>query len=382
MKRENNKSEISSLDEPKSVQAQASAWLAKLDGDDINDADLQGFRVWVNKDTAHIAAFEKVAAAWDELNILTRLPLLLERQAQPAIVKNKPEPSFFSFRYAAIAATVVVGLLLGLQQGFNAPQHGVYTTAVGEQLSITLPDNSVVQLNTNSRLHYDYRGAARQVYLYQGEAHFSVAKNPDRLFDVYAGTGLVRAVGTAFAVMINDDNRDVNVIVTEGVVEIAPEITPEIAATAAVPLLSTSTSESLDKDIDKELSGSKHSVLAKPMRQHYPRVSAGSAVVFDQKNVRAIEAIATEKMQQRLAWQQGLLIFSGETLEEALKEVSRYTDIKIIIKSEQARDLRIGGQFKVGDAEAVLGTLEKGFGLKANYITNRLVYLSYDAPEQ
>jgi ferric-dicitrate binding protein FerR (iron transport regulator) len=34
---------------------------------------------------------------------------------------------------------------------------------VGEQKTITLPDNSVVQLNTNSRLHFDYRGLARAV---------------------------------------------------------------------------------------------------------------------------------------------------------------------------------------------------------------------------
>ena len=83
-------------------------------------------------------------------------------------------------------------------------------------------------------------------------------------------------------------------------------------------------------------------------------------------------------MLQLLAWQQGLLIFSGEPLEDVVAEISRYTDTKIIIKSEEARALRIGGQFKVADTRAIFSALEKGFGLKADYATNNLVYLSYD----
>ena len=107
-------------------------------------------------------------------------------------------------------------------------------------------------------------------------------------------------------------------------------------------------------------------------------MSAGSAAVFDREEVRAIEKVEDAEMLQLLAWQQGLLIFSGEPLEEVVAEISRYTDTKIIIKSEDARALRIGGQFKVADTRAIFSALEKGFGLKADYATNNLVYLSYD----
>ena len=80
MSLEPNKDNVSPFDEPKSVQAQASAWLARLDSDQPSSQDLQAFKRWVNEDEAHIAAFKKVAAAWDELNILTRLPSLLEQK--------------------------------------------------------------------------------------------------------------------------------------------------------------------------------------------------------------------------------------------------------------------------------------------------------------
>ncbi|MBT5292988.1 MAG: DUF4880 domain-containing protein [Cellvibrionales bacterium] len=386
MSLEPNKDNVSAFDEPKSVQAQASAWLAKLDNDKPSNQDLQAFKRWVNTDEAHIAAFKKVAAAWDELNILTRLPLLLEQKALQHKEQSKKDnadeqavPKFgigiYSFRHVAVAATLVMGLMLGLQQYFSSPQQATYWTAVGEQKTITLPDNSVVQLNTNSRIQFDYQGEVRAVYLHQGEAHFSVAKNPERPFEVYAGTGLVRAIGTAFSVALNDNSDEINVLVTEGVVEIAPEIAPEITSGIAPEIDSTAIGLHAEKADD--VSSGAQVLAEKPVNKNQ-RVSAGSAAVFDSEEVRTIEKIEAAEMLQLLAWQQGLLIFSGEPLEDVVAEISRYTDTKIIIKSEEARALRIGGQFNVADTRAIFSALEKGFGLKADYATNNLVYLSYD----
>ena len=406
MSLEPNKDNVSALDEPKSVQAQASAWLAKLDNDKPSSQDLQAFKRWVNKDEAHIAAFKKVAAAWDELNILTRLPSLLEQKALQCKGQSKEQrkgrykdrhkeqshnensaqpamPKFglatFSFRHIAVAATLVMGLMLGLQQYSNSPQQAMVWTAVGEQKTITLPDNSVVQLNTNSRIQFDYEGEVRAVYLHQGEAHFSVAKNPDRPFEVYAGTGLVRAIGTAFSVTLNDNSDEINVVVTEGVVEIAPEITPQIAREIVRGIAPEAITPSIGPQTEKvDAMPSGTQVLAEKPANKHQRVSAGSAAVFDSAEVRTIEKVEDAEMLQLLAWQQGLLIFSGEPLEDVVAEISRYTDTKIIIKSEEARALRIGGQFKVADTRAIFSALEKGFGLKADYATNNLVYLSYD----
>ena len=378
---EPRKGNITPLDQPESVQAQASAWLAKLDGDEPSTQDLRAFKQWVNENPAHIAAFEKVAAAWDELNILTRLPSLLqqrqlqehqqaqqERQQQPRPQLMPERQASLSWRYLAVAATLVIGLMVTVQQNLLTPQHAIYATAVGEQKTVTLPDNSVVQLNTNSRIAFDYRDDVRALYLYQGEAHFTVAKNPERPFEVYAGAGLVRAIGTAFSVMLARSSSDINVIVTEGVVEIAPEVTPPAAAALAIkPTANTSANPD------------GISLAAATQNQ---RVTAGNAVVFNRSQVQAVQKMAADEMQQRLAWQQGLLIFSGDRLEDVVAEISRYTDTKIIIKSDAANNLRIGGQFKVADTRAIFSALEKGFGLKAEYATNSLVYLSFDASSQ
>ena len=124
---------------------------------------------------------------------------------------------------AAALAIVAVASILSLPLGTS-----IYTTGVGEQKTIQLADNSVVQLNTNSRLEVDYSSDLRRLSLTQGEAHFDVAHNPQRPFEVLAGQGLVRAIGTAFTVHIR--KIDVEVIVTEGTVELAPAPTPQVTA--------------------------------------------------------------------------------------------------------------------------------------------------------
>ncbi len=355
MTRDVNKDRVVPLEEPQSVQAQASAWLARLDGDNPSEADREAFKRWVNEDNAHIAAFEKVAAAWDELNVLTRMPSVLPDRDR-TIVKERTRPKRW-LRFVAVTATLVLGLFVSFKQLNLPPQETSYRTQVGAQKTVSLPDGSIVQLNTNSRIKVDFSGSARAVYLYQGEAHFDVTSNPKRPFEVYAGTGRVRAVGTAFSVTLIENSNDINVLVQEGVVEVAPQIRSRTGWPSATR----------HGTADSTPPGSAESRL----------IEAGRTVVFDKSEIKAVRQIELEEVQRRLAWQQGQLIFRGETLEEVVTEISRYTDMKILVTSEEARALRIGGQFQAGNAKAILNALERGFGLEVEYATDSLVYLSY-----
>ena len=94
-----------------------------------------------------------------------------------------------------------------------------YSTAIGKQQLITLNDGSTVLLNTNSQIKVDYSDQARNITLVKGQAHFDVMPNPNQPFNVYAGTGLVKAVGTAFSVYLQPEI--IEVTVTEGTVELS-----------------------------------------------------------------------------------------------------------------------------------------------------------------
>ena len=209
-------------------------------------------------------------------------------------------------------------------------------------------------LNTNSRAKVAYSPERRTVRLLNGEAYFTVTPGAERPFIVYAGNGMVRAVGTAFSVNIKPEG--VEVTVTEGSVELNalgdyPAKNPTPADNSIV-----------DENIDRA------AIL-----------KAGQSATVAQ-TIQQVETIEQEQMDMKLSWQEGLLRFSGDSLEEVVAEVSRYTSLSIEIRDPKLHDLRIGGIFKVGEIEKMFEALEAGFGIRAERVNENLVVLSSVKP--
>ena len=341
----------------KTVQTQASEWLAKLDAEQPSKNDLAAFKQWVNADNAHRIAFEEMVEFWDEMNILTQAVLPRELAATDMLnAELMPEqasqrrPWYASMQTvmgAAVLAIATVVTTLTLQ----LPSTTIYTTGVGEQKTIQLADNSTVQLNTNSHLEVHYSDSTRRLTLSQGEAHFDVAHNPSRPFEVYAGQGLVRAIGTAFTVHIR--KIDVEVIVTEGTVELDSAVQPNIETQVTVDQNPTA------------ITAVKPTVKA----------SAGSMLTYDKDLLNDVEIMVASQLEKQLSWREGLLVFKAEPLQKVVDEVSRYTQLKIIIPERSTREMKVGGLFKVGDTESLFEALREGFDIHVKEVSNNVVYL-------
>lgn len=129
-------------------------------------------------------------------------------------------------RAAAVLAAVAVGAGVLWQttrraeseRGAPAAAAQMFTTTVGERDSLRLPDGTRVVLGPGSRLAVDqgYSSAHREVGL-RGEAYFDVQHGGAHPFTVRAGNGIVRDIGTAFAVHC-DPGDGVRVVVTSGAV--------------------------------------------------------------------------------------------------------------------------------------------------------------------
>ena len=89
-----------------------------------------------------------------------------------------------------------------------------------------------------------------------------------------------------------------------------------------------------------------------------------------------LEPIPPQALAQRLAWQNGVLMFSGETLENVVKELGRYTTLSIEIPDETIRSMRVGGRFPVGETEAMLAALETNFNLRVIRVSHNRVVLA------
>jgi len=363
-----------------SIETEACAWIAQLDGDrKPSDEDMAALQEWANRSPLHHQELMRLSSLWGDLNILTELAIPAQQKASErkdsgnltlgsrvgAWFANLLAPVISGKPQALFASLVLIGLLgmgLWIVQQSAEPVHLVYSTALGEQQSATLPDGSVIKLNTNSQVAIDYDKQRRKVRLLRGEAHFDVAHNPSRPFEVYAGTGRVRAIGTAFSVYLKDHN--VEVTVTEGRVELASIATPSASDKSAA-------------DNSAEEPNKPSPAIPEPTT--LGQLVAGETTLFND-HIEPVKTLNEIDVMRKLSWREGMLIFSGESLEQVVAEISRYTSLSIVIADPQIRDVRIGGYFRVGETGAMFEALESSFGVQVSRISDQEVQLTSARP--
>jgi len=343
-----------------SAVEEAARWLIRLDADTPpSREELQALREWLRRSPAHRKELEDLAALWGRMNVLTELAVPLRNCSHPTASAGP-----WSRRTAPLAASLAVVFALGWLLLTRMPardslltSNGLYATEVGKQKTVMLADGSQVILNTNSRMKVDYGGGVRTVRLLQGEVLFTVAKDADRPFRVYAGTGRIEAVGTAFSVYLN--GTDISVAVTEGRVSLA-RVPQQQGVAGAAPDLDEGRTESLGTLGAGHVAKIHGAVAGAP--------SGGSPL--------ETLAVAPEALAQRLAWREGTLTFSGETLAEVVQEFARYTSVSIEIPDAAVRNMRVGGRFPVGETEAMLATLQVNFNLHVTWIGHDRVVIT------
>jgi len=66
---------VSSRPQPvQDIPDQASAWVAKLSSDCVNEQDLEGFALWLSRSNEHKAAFDDVMELWEDLGCVKHMP--------------------------------------------------------------------------------------------------------------------------------------------------------------------------------------------------------------------------------------------------------------------------------------------------------------------
>jgi transmembrane sensor len=342
------------------LEEEAAAWVWRLDDGDVSPEVRAEFEQWLRRDPRHRSAFEELGGVWRSLDELAEAKRdekvatfvaeerRLYAQAAPQPARNRLR-RWLPWAAAASMAAAVVGLSW-YQRGNESL---TLATAVGQQRSATLADGSVVKLNTNTIVETHFARAQRVIQLKKGEASFKVAHNPERPFYVHAGDTVVRAVGTEFNVRLRDAH-DVEVIVTEGIVEVTPRAgaaTKAVAAGTPAPLTAAHT-----------------------------ELTAGER--FEAAAALPVTQITRAAASDTLAWREGAIVFDGEPLVEAISEVNRYTDTRLVLADASIYGLRMGGRFRTGDVDGFLEALTKAFPVTIRRTSDHLVYIHARAPAQ
>jgi transmembrane sensor len=330
------------------IEALAAAWFAKREGGDWNAADQAQLEAWLDSSTARRIAFIRIMTAWERSGRLNALGAGVPAGTIPArgswgfapssmvpasrAPQERAEVRWFSRRMRAVAALLIAGTAAGTAWYFSANHTDSYRTQIGALATVPLSDGSKVTLNTDSRIHVALDPTMRRVKLDQGEAFFDVTQDGARPFVVEIADKRVIAVGTQFSV--RRDNDDIRVLVTEGLVRIERR---GIASKAAQTQLAAGSEAR----------------------------TSPTAVLVDRP--------APAEVEQLLSWRTGYIIFRDTALADAVADFNRYSARKIFIEDPAIAGIRIGGNFRTGDADAFLWLLQSGFPINVEQRSDRII---------
>jgi transmembrane sensor len=270
--------------------------------------------------------FERFEKSWHAIGSHAESPELMKlresalswiRRENVNRWKGKPQRARPWLVAAAVAGIAVIAGI-GIQLSPYGYRPGLYTTGIGQQRELPLPDGSRVELDAATRLQVQFSDTARTIRLFEGQAQFSVAKDPTRPFRVQAGDRTIVAIGTVFTVEYFD--QKVHVATVEGKVAVLDQQPAERAQWLAGAI-----QDSVSITAGEEV-----------------RIAADGKLT---KTANADISAAT-------AWRDGNVIFRNEPLGEAVRRLNRYAPLRLKIADESLATLRISGVFEKGDSVA------------------------------
>jgi transmembrane sensor len=198
--------------------------------------------------------------------------------------------------------------------GTNENVFNTINVPVGGNYSITLPDGTLVWLNSASSLTYpvEFKGSDRSVKL-KGEAYFEVSKNKQKPFIVNMNSTKVEVLGTHFNIKAYESDQIINTTLLEGSVR-----------------LSTPSSKA---------------VLV-PGQQ--------GTVNRNQENIQ-VKNINTSKS---VAWKNGYFLFQDDSIREIMDQVSRWYDVDVEYRGDMKNKTFGGIYSKTQDINELLKGLE------------------------
>jgi transmembrane sensor len=313
-----------------SVGEEAARWLCELrDGDREQQTQ---FFMWLRRSPRHVEEFLFATTMWRKLERFGQSdPARIERLIAAAQAAERDTSSVAQLPISSeepaqkgsratrtwmprVAAAILV-IAVASSIWFFSMRSLSYETAVGEQRIVRLSDGSRVELNTRSQIAVRFSKHARDIRLIDGEALFTVAKDPVRPFRVDSGDTTIQAVGTQFNVYRHSQGTKVAVL--EGVVRIEDgPVAIKLAAGEAAQIQSNG-----------------------QMIRHKP-----------------------ESIDDEVVWRQQRLVFRADRLEDVVAEVNRYTPRAIRVEGD-ARSVRLTAVFDADDPDSLIRFLTQMPGL-------------------
>ncbi|HEV8515345.1 MAG TPA: FecR family protein [Cyclobacteriaceae bacterium] len=250
---------------------------------------------------------------------------------------SKKELSISPYRIAA-----AILLLIGFSAAFyffnsskQSPSTIVWETrqTSNEVAELNLPDGSAVKINRKSVIKWQrkFDGRDREILL-EGEAYFDVAHDPGKPFVVSTQEVKIKVLGTAFNILDNKEQKEIETIVTRGKV-----------------LMYTR---------DRQI------VIEAGMKGTYHKQTK-ELTLTKMKNSNSI-AYATHS-----------LSFSESTLKDVTDQLSRAYGVQFIFENKKIQDCRLTTECQNKSLAFIMDVISESLNLTYT-IKNNTVYISGD----
>lgn len=335
------------------IEDQAAEWALKIE-DGLTASQEKDLEAWVEKHPDAETQLARFRKSWKRFEILDPQHFGLES------LDTDEKPTDYDKRFSAkkwlwalgvAAAIALFGIGLTLNERENrALVQSLDTFRYVEGDFYELEDGSTLDLNEGAEVVSKYSNDRREFWVKSGEAYFTVAKDPDRPFDVYAGETRLRALGTQFNVKFYDSA--VEVLVTEGIVS-----------------LSVSKSETKDAANQNTDTDQPHKKLVRNQK----------AVVHqsaDFQNNYIVEEIKEEEVSEILLWKPVTLKFDSTPLSEVVASFNRYNSDQLVIADERIESLQIVATFRSNKLEGFINLLQATSNIVAERKENSIILSS------
>ena len=206
----------------------------------------------------------------------------------------------------------------------------------GEEYQLVLADGTKVWLNSESKLTYPTQFASNlRVVELEGEGYFEVTKNPKAPFIVKTKQMNVEVLGTAFNVSSYQDDENMKTTLVEGSVKVSLAY------------------------------GTGRDVILKPDEQ---------AVLDINTNKLKVQVVDAEIYGR---WREGVFVFEEESLEEIMRMLSRWYDIRVFFQDNTSRAYQFSGKLpRFENCNELFEMIEKTTNVRFEIKNNENVIVS------
>ena len=251
-----------------------------------------------------------------------------EKSREMTVRHNSPALSW-ALRVAASVTVIAAITFLWLQ---NRQQHqNEFRTAYGEQMTVRLPDHSLVVINGNSSLRYNrgWDDANREVWIH-GEGFFEVTHTEDNQeFVVHTEGGMdVQVLGTKFNVKVRRGKAEV--LLQEGKVRV---------------------------DVADDDAGT--SMMLQP----------GELVVLENQQFQKTAV----KAEEYVSWKENRLFFEQTSLRDIAILLEDTYGMNVIFQDSNLAGRRLSGEISVDNASDIVEAIKESLDIGITHDGNTIV---------